>query len=242
MAWHEPVDASGKAPIHKAVATKKKLSTVTRKPIQKASSQNTYYHASPSTKLRLKTFKPAGYYEAIKDSGCPEHRSFGFILSKIPETAFSKSLAGCLMAMKDSEQDSKIDIYITHEEPDVDISDCSMDFGVLEEVRYRRNVNVEYFGTYTLSKEFLKQIRVCYGEGREESEFGETDIEGVSIDETGLECLKRHLIYSLEHGNSIEKIPDDKYDACQAKGMGMSLSQYKKWSKNMDEMVDYYGG
>lgn len=142
-----------------------------------------YYHSIVASKESFNTLTPKGYYENIaKDTGCPETATGvfesepdeppEFIESDIPEISFSKSLEGAILGGLKTQFDLRwakindkhwLDIYMTDEEPDIDISKCEeLDFDLLEEVRYRRTILVKKIATIEIDPYLELKVLMAY--------------------------------------------------------------------------------
>lgn len=101
-------------------------------------------------------FKPHGYYEAVDKKNNPVKPKYGLIgdfeESKIPETAASKYIGGCVLGSFSMNNSKNYYIYEINQVPDIDISHWSEgDFEYIEEVRYRKNVPANYIGKVQLN-------------------------------------------------------------------------------------------
>jgi len=205
-----------------------------------------YYHGSFAIDKFIKELKPEGFYEKINEgTGCPEASYasgfyIGFPTSNIPELAFSKSKSGAVLGkgrwcaqdyfkIKMGKKNCLINVHETNEKPDFDISDCGFDFGVLEEVRYRKKVPVKKSLTVSLSPKFIKQISKAYW-AEWNDDWGEPPAEPDTI---LLGCLKKHVKSHLNNPlreGDLKGLTDLEMDKCYAKDQGISVEQYKKES------------
>ena len=128
-------------------------------------SSKKYYHAS-TVPITSKTITPKNYYEAINPAyDCPTPiQDVRFPISKIKETAFSKSMEASVIAIARHchFQSCNVYIYETKDEPDVDISDCGFDFEMLEEVRYRRTVPIKFVKKIHVPARIISDIDDLY--------------------------------------------------------------------------------
>ena len=179
-----------------------------------------YYHAAPPVKAELTTIPPKGYYEDAS-GGCPQPLSGdmgpGFPISKVAETSFSKSVAGAVLgAARFCEGRCELDIFSTDDKPDIDISDCPYDFGVLEEVRYRREVPVEHLARLLITPELQEELSLCYPE------------EGGPSEEL-LDCVKAGVAAQLSDGKTrIDGIGKQKLEDCWLKMVGLSRKEWEQ--------------
>ena len=203
-----------------------------------------YYHGSFPTDAKVTEMIPDGFYEKInEETGCPEATYasgtyIGFPTSNIPELSFSKSKGGAVLGkgrwcapeyfkIKLGKKKCLIDVYKTSEKPDADISDCGFDFGVLEEVRYRKKVPVKKSSTVALSPKFVKQISKAYW-AEWNDDWGDPPSEPDSV---LLGCLKKHIEVNLDNPLREGELPgltDHEIDKCYAKDQGVSVKEYRK--------------
>jgi len=175
-----------------------------------------YFHATKAGGSRgLRALRPDGYYESIGRDSIPERRGdFGFKVSKVKEICFAKTIEAAIIAVGRAFRN--IDIYVTYERPDADLSDAGFDFGDLEEVRYRRMVPVKFYGNVLISAALQKQIAKCYPE------------EGYSIASGVLACLKKHIRRNVRI-RPIPPMESRRYEWCWArKELGMSVAEMKR--------------
>jgi hypothetical protein len=188
-----------------------------------------YYHATTATKQKIKIMQPKGFYEDAT-RGCPEplfgDLGAGFRASPIAETAFSKSIAGAILgAGRFCEDKCSIDIYVTTEVPDVDLSDCGYDFGILDEVRYRRVVVVKHFLRITMALKLIEQINLCYPE------------EGAPS-YSMLRILKEFVNKQLQSGKTIlNGVQDDVLEDCWLKRVGITREQWQAYQINPEDDI-----
>jgi len=156
-----------------------------------------YYHSTMLGKKPLTSIAPKGEYEAVPLNGCPEpiggDPKAGFPISKILETSFSKTIEGAILGggrFCEEGRECILDIYETEEEPDVDISGCPYDFGVLDEVRYRREIPVRKKMRVTLSSGFIGEFEYAYPE------------EGSALNEEWLMFMKEFIAEQLRAGKT----------------------------------------
>jgi hypothetical protein len=180
-----------------------------------------YYHAASPVKVKLTSIPPKGNYEDAS-KGCPEPLfgdiGAGFPISKVDETSFSKSIAGAVMgAARFCEGRCELDIFSTDDKPDIDISDCPYDFGILEEVRYRREVPVEHLARLLITPELLEEISLCYPE------------EGPPAEEM-LDCVKDGVAAQLNGGKTkIDGIGKQKLEDCWLKSVGLTRKEWERY-------------
>ena len=211
-----------------------------------------YYHGSFPTDAKINEMMPEGFYEKINErTGCPEASYasgfyIGFPTSNILERSFSKSKSGAILGkgrwcaddwflIKMGKKVCTIDLYETTKKPDVDISDCSFDFGELEEVRYRKKTPVKKIETVHLSERFVKQLGKAYHSDWDEESRGEPPSEP---DTVLLGCLKKHVESHLNNPlrqGDLRGLTDLEMNKCYAKDQGISIEQYKKESMFYEE-------
>jgi len=156
-----------------------------------------YYHLS-STKLP-NILKPTGYYEEVNGGGL----NFWYPLSNSPpifrssnilESCFSKTPAGTLFGVfSDGGKAGTYYLYSTSEKPDVNLThEMVQDFGVIEEVRYRRPVSVQLEGKLSIPKSVINDILQCHVE-TEEGESFFNDEEGYQLKKQINVWIKKNL-------------------------------------------------
>lgn len=180
-----------------------------------------YFHGRNASGKTLKKMEPAGFYEKVKESGCPEgmygadNYLVGFQTSDVKESSFSKTLVGAIMGTIQgfSGEGGRIAIFRTSEKPDVDISDCGYDFSAFREVRFRRTVPVERVLILEFDAGFSKQLMSCYGEGS-------------APGSECLSCVEKGLRKQLGAGSRHIKALDQEYmDRCYARELGVTYEQ-----------------
>jgi hypothetical protein len=183
----------------------------------------TYYRGMRHNPEEIRILKPKTHAEDTRGGDCPIELDWGgYPISDIPQSSFSKSLIGAVLGSVQSTClenyhnknlfQCKIDIYVTDEEPDEDLSDCpGGDFSQFEEVRYNRTIPIKRLATISVEDGLLKQLESCYpGMVDPESEY------------TGCNSLRLSCLKDLLDGNAILKtgaakaIKDsDLYSACR---------------------------
>jgi len=136
-----------------------------------------YYHVS--FQESLKRIKPSGFYERVNKDGelsywYPVTNSPPvFPISNIPETSFATTIEGALFGVCSNGDcvEREYYVYSTDEKPDVDLTDEMVaDFGVIEEVRYRREINVTEHCHFVLPKKMIDKINKCYWRSSEDGD------------------------------------------------------------------------
>lgn len=120
----------------------------------------TYYHTKPTDIGNTVTMKNGGYYEKVHpETGCPQLQyagggPIGFAIADTPAISGSVSPEASLFAVLfNTKQTGEYHIYETSKEPDLDISNCGHDFGIMEEVRWENPAETPI--------EFTKHTSVC---------------------------------------------------------------------------------
>ena len=136
---------------------------------KKQKQQCKYYHLSQQ-KLGKK-LKPYGKFEKVKDGQLVfwyplSNTSPIFKASDVDESCFATTIEGALFGIySDYDKPSKFNVYCTDKKPDVDLTDETVqDFGVIEEVRYRRPVDIKHICTISIPNRIIKQIHKCHYE------------------------------------------------------------------------------
>lgn len=107
-------------------------------------------------------FEPNGYYEEVDEDENPIMLDDEYSESEVGEVCASKYIGGAVLGHYSLIKSNVFYIYEINEIPDVDISHWSGgDFSVIQEVRYRKNVNGKYLGTVNLSDN-QKYIIDCF--------------------------------------------------------------------------------
>jgi hypothetical protein len=187
-----------------------------------------YYHAAPPVKATLTVMPPKGHYEDAS-KGCPQPLfgdiGAGFPISKVAETSFSKSIAGAVLgAARFCEGRCELDIFSTDNKPDIDISDCPYDFGILEEVRYSKEVPVEHLVRLLITPELQEEIGLCYPE------------EGPPAEEM-LNCVKDGVAAQLNGGKTkIDGIGKQKLENCWLKSVGLTRKEWEMYEHKRERM------
>lgn len=159
-----------------------------------------YYHIS-KTKL-LKVLKPSGFYERTDTSGGLKfwyplaNCAPIFPTSNVKESCFATTIEGAMFGYFSggSGKAGNYYVYATNERPDVDLSDeMVMDFGAIEEVRYRKPVSVSLLCSIHISKKIIDRIGSC----QVETEFGD-----VFFDDESAYKIKREIRRWLEQKTS----------------------------------------
>ena len=180
-----------------------------------------YYHASLSAKLP-KILSPNAYYESDV-GGCPQPRmgdvSLGFPSSQIPEIAFSKKPVDAVFAVANNialgiyesgnkpSKPEQVWVYVTSDEPDVDLSDCGYDFGTISEVRYRKPVSVRLRYFTTLSPEQLLQVAKLYGYEAPSDEELRSELLGMGYKKSDIETILADAKFNSDFDEP-ERYPD----------------------------------
>jgi hypothetical protein len=185
-----------------------------------------FYHAIPANNIEFTVLKPDGYYEDTS-RGCPEEVFGSFRISKIPEICFAKSPEGSIVAV--GRNLKNIDLYVTNENPDIDLSDCSYDFGVFKEVRYRRSISVKKVKRLNISQPLTKQISMCYPDDSSDNFVDSGNIP--EINTYILEYIKKHIRSHIST-NPIPPVPKDAMEKYDADGLGMTLGEYRDYFKD----------
>ena len=137
-----------------------------------------FYHIS-NKRIDSPILQPKGYYEKVDiidnkpnldvESYADEDYPYNeFTQSETPESSFSKSIKGALIGEISGEpaKEGEYFVYSTKESPDYDLSKempHSMDFGVVEEVRYRKPVKIKLLGKLNVSQKDIDLIHSGYG-------------------------------------------------------------------------------
>lgn len=159
-----------------------------------------YYHIS-KTKLP-RVLKPSGFYERTDTSGGLKfwyplaNCAPIFPTSNVKESCFATTIEGAMFGYFSggSGKSGNYYVYATDERPDVDLSDeMVMDFGAIEEVRYRKSVGVFLLCSIHISKKIIDRIGSC----QVETEFGD-----VFFDDESAYKIKREIRRWLEQKTS----------------------------------------
>jgi len=122
-----------------------------------------YYRAVIKNIGETVIFNPAGYYEDITDDGIPITIGNVFKRSSTKELSGSKTVGGAVVgvwSMLNSHGQinpgTKIYIYKIFEKPYKDLSKLSMaDFEYTKEVRWKKNVEGIYIGSFSYDEKFI---------------------------------------------------------------------------------------
>lgn len=161
-----------------------------------------YYHIS-KTKLS-KVLKPKGYFEKVDSSGNLKFYyplvdcSPSFPISKVKESCFATTIEGAMFGyFSKGGKAGNYYVYATNERPDVDLSDeMVMDFGTIEEVRFRRPVSVFPLCTLYISKKIIDKMGSC----QVETEFGD-----VFFNDDGAYYIKKEIRKWIEKNTNCYK-------------------------------------
>lgn len=161
-----------------------------------------YYHIS-MLPVSEKIMEPEGYYEKTSNYGLKFWYPTGdsspiFPISDTKETCFATSVEGALFGICSDGgcKPTTVHVYYTTDNPDVDLRDETVqDFYVIEEVRYRRPVNIEKKCSFRLPQHIIKKIEKCY-----------VDLDGdVFFDQDGGSDVKKEIRTWLERNTDCYK-------------------------------------
>lgn len=111
-------------------------------------------------------FEPDGYHEKVTPDGRDVEIYWIFDIpcfrtSTVPEVCFAGSLAGGFLSTAQWLVPGPYYVYATDEEPDVDLRGFVGygDFGVTQEVRYRRPVTARFIRRIDADRRFVRQFQ-----------------------------------------------------------------------------------
>ena len=139
-----------------------------------------YYHLS-GKKLTDK-LEPYGFFERVSDDELKYWYPISnsppiFPISNVKESCFATTIEGALFGVySDYDKPGKMFVYCTNEKPDVDLTDETVqDFGIIQEVRYRRPVNIKQKCVIDVDKNIIDEIKKCHFETEEGEVFFNDD-------------------------------------------------------------------
>lgn len=129
-----------------------------------------FYWTTMENHGRQICIEDGGHYEALDRSGDTASVKISSDIipsSDIPEVCVSGSPEASLFAkIQSAKRDGEYHIYKTDDNPDVKLSNSSLDFGILEEHRYNMNkrdsVNFNLFKTVNVPLKPIKDIKKAY--------------------------------------------------------------------------------
>ncbi len=123
---------------------------------------------------------PSGFFERADEFGldywCPLVNSPPiFKISEVKESCFSTTIEGALFGLFSNDgKPGKYNVYETKEKPDIDLTDETIqDFGVIEEVRYRKPVEIKKTCDLTIPSNIIDNIQKCQVETEDAVFFNE---------------------------------------------------------------------
>jgi hypothetical protein len=123
-----------------------------------------YFRIVPTFFGREHVFLPKIAYEQIRSDGSIFQEVKDIASEEmIKEICFAKTVTGCLFAISMFLKEVDYYIYQTNESPDIDLSDSDLgDFPSIQEVRYRKAVEVTYVGILPVSEFLIHRLRAIY--------------------------------------------------------------------------------
>jgi predicted ribonuclease toxin of YeeF-YezG toxin-antitoxin module len=183
------------------------------------------------------TIENGGHYEALNRDINPSTVKISHDIipsSDISELCVSGSPEASLFAkIQSSQKEGKYYIYKTDERPDTELSNISLDFGVLEEYRYnmdkRDSVNLDLFKTVTAPLQPIKDIKLAY-EISEKNQVNERYAESIK---SHLKALIKGRAYPT---NALEKAKIEEFeDYANAYGMDTAKEIFGGFPDGYDE-------